>query len=369
MRVRRLLPVFVVALLCSVARIAWAQEEREPVHVEYVVSDTDCPDQARFVAELTARTSKVTVVETGERRRLHVEVVRRESPPARGPRVRGTLTLAGDGKSASREVLGQSCAEVVSALALVAALAIDPHASTKPAPELAPDPAPPPPDPPPPDPAPLPVAPTPEPAPPPAPAPVPPRDTRVVPLPAPPASRLLLSAAARGGVATSPLPNAAPEIGGFVEAAWVRPSIVSPSARLDVYGTFGQTVTSSVSGVSASIGWTGARLSVCPLRTLRGAIAIAYCGVLDAGVLTAHADGLVDAQKDSRVVIGLGGSASARWTFAQRLFLGADLGLHALLERPRFHAAGAGSTPALTLYELPSMGGSFALFVGFDLFS
>jgi hypothetical protein len=135
-------------------------------------------------------------------------------------------------------------------------------------------------------------------------------------------------------------------------------------------GAFGQTVTTATNtgSVSTSLGWTGVRLSLCPLRTVRGSVAIAYCGLVNGGLLTAHADGLLNAKSDSRVSVGLGGSAYARWSLTQRLFLGGDLGVYAPLERARFYAAGSGSTPEIRLYELPSVGVFGGLFLGFDLF-
>ena len=362
--------IFVVAVLMSLcARRASAEEEREPVRVKYAVTETGCPDEARFVLELTARTSKISVVQSGERRLLRVVIDRHAAPASRvaPARVRGTLTLGAGGKSATREVVGQSCAEVVSALALVAALAIDPHASTKPAPDLAPKA----PDPPPKAPDPPPVPPFPPPLPPPDPPPPPLPVVRVVPTPRPPLSRFALSVAARGGARTGPLPTTAPELGGLVEAAWIRPSMLSPSARVELVGTFGQSTrpASTAGAPSASLGWTGVRVSGCPLRVVRGMLTLSSCGVVDGGLLTAHADGLANAQKDSRVSVALGAGFAGRWTLAGRFFVGADVGLSAPLVRQRFYAAGTGSTPGVTLYELPSLQAFGGLFLGFDLFS
>ncbi len=157
----------------------------------------------------------------------------------------------------------------------------------------------------------------------------------------------------------------------MIEGVWVRPSLLSPAARLEVIGTFGQstkTVTSSGTA-SASLGWTGVRFSACPLRVVRGRLVLASCGVVDGGLLTAHADGLANAQKDSRVSIALGGSLSAEWAITNRFFVGGDVGVSAPLVRQRFYAAGAGSTPGVTLYELPSLGVFGGLFLGFHVFS
>jgi hypothetical protein len=348
----------VACLTLAVTSSALADQEREPTRVEYAVADARCPDEARFVLELTARTQKVAVVSSGERRLLRVEIAR-----AAGSKVRGTLTLSADGKSATREVVGQSCPEVVSALALVAALAIDPHASTKPAPDLAqpapPDPAPVPPPAPPPDPPPPPPPPASPPPPPPPPARAPPPEA--------PPSRFVLSAALRGGMRAGTLPNLAPELGGTVEGVWARRSILSPSLRLDVAGSTSQT--SNAGPASASFGWTGVRLLVCPLRVARERLSFAACAVVDGGALSAHASGLEKAQSDTRLFLGVGAGLTGRYSIGSRLFLGLDAGFSAPVRRDRFYAAGSGSTPDVTVYEVPSVGGFVGLFVGFDLFS
>jgi hypothetical protein len=98
-------------------------DERVAIRLAYDGGE-GCPPAPAFAAEVTARTARVRMVAPGEAgRELRVRV---RSGPAES---RGTLEIEGGG---SREVKGATCAEVVSALALVSALAFDPQAETGP---------------------------------------------------------------------------------------------------------------------------------------------------------------------------------------------------------------------------------------------
>lgn len=78
--------------------------------------DADCPDSAAFRARITARTP--VVFDAAANRSLTV-VVQSGTPS------RGRLRFAADGGAAVREVAGATCDEVVSALALIAAVALE----------------------------------------------------------------------------------------------------------------------------------------------------------------------------------------------------------------------------------------------------
>ncbi len=97
----------------------------QPVHVGYDAPE-DCPAADAFVAQVRARTARMRIAGEGEPGlTLRVAIVRA------GERVKGTLVVAdGSGAESRREVDGEACATVVAALALVAALRIDPMAST-----------------------------------------------------------------------------------------------------------------------------------------------------------------------------------------------------------------------------------------------
>ena len=120
-----------------------ARAEPAPLRLDYETAGGGCPGAAVFLDEIQWRTDQARVVGPAEAAlEVRARVVRR------GPVTRGRLVL-GTGKDAIvREVEGASCEEVVSALALITALALDPHASTATKRPAAPGFAPPPPPPP-----------------------------------------------------------------------------------------------------------------------------------------------------------------------------------------------------------------------------
>jgi hypothetical protein len=121
-----------------------ARAEPVPLRLHYEAPG-GCPGAALFLEEIQWRTDLARVVGPAEAALdVRARIVRR------GPVTRGHLVV-GEGKDAIvREVEGARCDEVVSALALITALAVDPHASTalkRPAPPAAMPPLPPPPAP------------------------------------------------------------------------------------------------------------------------------------------------------------------------------------------------------------------------------
>jgi hypothetical protein len=118
-----------LALLASSALVTaplWAQTG-EPIRLEYDAPAT-CPTQGAFLAEVRARTSRARLAEASERARTFRVSL---TPTKDGTTGHLEVTEADEGTS-QRVVEGASCSEVASALALVAALAIDPAASTAP---------------------------------------------------------------------------------------------------------------------------------------------------------------------------------------------------------------------------------------------
>jgi hypothetical protein len=121
------------ALLIAALLIAapiWAQ--KESVHLDYEPA-AGCPDRAAFIAEVTARTTRARFVdETRDVRTFHA-TIRTE-----GDRIVGSIVSNSGQTGSERRVSGRTCGEVVSALALITALAIDPSASTQPSPPAQP---------------------------------------------------------------------------------------------------------------------------------------------------------------------------------------------------------------------------------------
>ena len=104
------------------ALIAWSAiaDDREGVKLDYQV-DPSCAGQDAFVAEVHARSPRIRFAAEGTR-----TLVVRVEP--RGGKLAGRIELGGT----LRSVAGETCEEVISALALVTALALDPLASTAP---------------------------------------------------------------------------------------------------------------------------------------------------------------------------------------------------------------------------------------------
>ena len=125
-----------LALTCSLCSVLLllhrgARADEEQVHLSYQAG-AGCRDAAAFVAEVAARTPKARWVERSEGMRVFEIALRVEpSPPTiAARRATGDLTIHDPkGGVFHRELRGASCDEVLSAMALVTALAIDPHAS------------------------------------------------------------------------------------------------------------------------------------------------------------------------------------------------------------------------------------------------
>ena len=114
------------AAACIAALVAWSAhsdaDAGEGVRLDYQV-DPSCAGQDAFVAEVHARSPRIRFAPDATR----TLVVRVE---ARGGKLAGRIELGGT----QRVVAGATCEEVISALGLVTALALDPLASTSPNP-------------------------------------------------------------------------------------------------------------------------------------------------------------------------------------------------------------------------------------------
>jgi hypothetical protein len=119
------------ALFCGVVR-ASADDAPEAISLQYL-APANCPSEQAFVSRVEVHTRKVRWVPADEARR-HLSI----TVEVRDARTTGTLTIDGEGE---RSITARTCEEVVDALALATALAIDPdQLGTEPEPP--PDPAP-----------------------------------------------------------------------------------------------------------------------------------------------------------------------------------------------------------------------------------
>jgi hypothetical protein len=259
----------------GVARVL--PDDRIAFRVDYV-APASCPDADAFSALVRARTKRVREASVSEpAQTLRVEL--RESEGG----VLGQLTAERDGETSDvRTLRGQTCADVVSALALTAALSLDPSARLS------------------------------LPPPPPAPAPTPAPATAVS--SATPARRLSARVGATAGLARIVSPGVMPFVGatGEVEATrWRRPAV-----RLSLLGASNALAT----GRAATFSWIAVELEVCPFQLPLGErAALAPCGVVQGGVLRATGRGEPTLYTESRLWTGAGASArlpiaiSPRW--------------------------------------------------------
>jgi hypothetical protein len=197
-----------------------------------------------------------------------------------------------------REVAGKDCAEVVSALALVIALVIDPNASTEPLPAAPPAPR---------KPA-EPVRPLPQPVPAPQPSTVVWRS----------AAGLRLGAV--GGIA----PELAPELGLFVQTRLEQRSAWEPMFRLAFSGA--RSFEIEAEGGSARFTRLAGRLTFCPVRVpVRGPAALRPCLFGEAGVLTGAGVDAPQAASASVAWLAAGASVHAELVAGEWLLLGLEV--------------------------------------------
>lgn len=117
----------IIALgIASVAGSAQAQVE--PIRLTYN-APAECSSENEFLQQVTSRTARARRAVSNERARAFVvTIVFQEG------KIHGQLEITGlDGAISTREMTGDTCGEVVSALALTTALSIDPLAAVTPA--------------------------------------------------------------------------------------------------------------------------------------------------------------------------------------------------------------------------------------------
>ncbi len=228
--------------------------EREPLRVE-LRAPRDCGEVGSFLDQVLRRTRRARRAEPNEpARAFSVEILEQAG------RFEGTLRVV----TATREVVerkvdAKTCGEVVEALALVAALIVDPEALTTP---LAP-----------------PVAATP--APPPAPAtPAPPPLLQVPPERSPPPN---FGVGLGIELAYGIVPEIIPVERAWTELAWRGPGVFRPSLGLG----FGfASAGFSHNSLHADILWMTARLSACPLELIGSRrVSLRPCALFEVGAI------------------------------------------------------------------------------------
>jgi len=250
----------------------------------------------------------------------------------------GRIEIQGPaGASATRVVAGQTCRGVVSALALIAALAVDPLAAESSelaarAPEGVPTP---------PVPSVRDVGPSDE-------------DAR-----GGAARRTIVAAGVDGGGVVGLFPKPSPRVSLFAEARFERWAL-APSARLSLSAAVSSSVAAPLG--SATFRWWAVALDGCPFEVrFSRALRATPCAFFELGTLAGSGAGVTQPAVESRRWIALGGSTKVSWGFVGSFFLEAHGRLEAPLARDTFVLA----TPdRVVVHAVPALVGSFELGVG-----
>lgn len=336
-----------VAIL-TIAGAAHAQEAPEPLAVAYE-APPGCPTSDAFFREIAARTTRARAAQPNERSRvMHVVVTKS------GDQHLGRLWIEdASASSTARSVSGKTCSEVVGALALVGALAVDPRASTAPiaaapiaAAPIATEPGAAPPPPPPAD---KPAEVSPPPPAPPVPPPVaPPSPSRsgTDPLPSPPRGRVEVGVQVEAAFVAGAVPGG--RLFGDVSIG-PRDGLFAPALRLAVARSLDVARTAAIGG--ATLTWTSVGLDACPLRlALARPVGLRPCVGGSAGVLDASGTGFAGTVSRSRPWLTL--SALTRFVWEPLAWLDVELeaGVIAPLYRESFFFA-----PSVSVYEAPAL--------------
>jgi hypothetical protein len=274
----------------------------------------ECPNAEAFTALVASRTASWS--ESVVSLSVDVEIVATKSE------ARGKIVIRRNRRVTVREVQAEHCGDVVTALALIVAILIDPDADTRPIPEPSKSPS---------------------------------ADATSEPTAAPLRSStgrdLRVSAGAQLGFASGIAPQLV--LGTrWVAALDVGESSAWPSSlRLSLTRARTGTISADERGASAAFEIDTVRLDACALRLARSELRLEPCLLVEGGAL--HADGHHPAQSRSRNLPwgGVGALLRGVWTVWDALGLEAELGALFPLWRYRFNFE-----ESLPIYETPLLG-------------
>lgn len=299
-----------------------------PARLEYSAPPS-CPTEAELAASVGARTPRVRLARDGAGRAFRVDVIF-----GAGGYVGRLSSVDASGVRAERDVTGESCAEVVDALALVLALAVDPMASAspRPAPAETPSPA--------------------------ASAP-----TRDAPTPAAPSPSRTSPFSIAAGIGVGAVHGVGPDpllsVGGFVEGGLRGATAWQPTVRLGAERAASGTFDVPASG-SASFTWTVATLDLCPVRFSTAALGFSPCLRSDLGALAGTGSNIASPRADARAWADVGLIGRGEWSPMPPVFLDVEAGGLVALTRPRFHF----DVPDVTVHQPSAFGAIVAVHAG-----
>lgn len=299
----------VLASLFTVS-IARAAPSAESVHVAYD-APPGCPTGEQFVAEVQARTARAAVTLDPDAAPLRIAVSIAVAEGAEGASS-GRLQIRAEEGETVRTVAGDTCGEVVSALVLVAALAIDPNATTTASPPAAPESPPPPP--------PL----REESAP-------PPRDAVRAPEESHESARTRRGSvgagvATVGGIAPVVLVGASAAVGVALRLGPLSPVLRAGFAEASGGAT-------GTPGPTASFTWSSATLDGCPHRFELSGVSLEPCVRFEAGAVNAAGSNVVPAREVTRAWLAAGAVGRAEWAVGGPVFVELEAGARVPLVR------------------------------------
>jgi hypothetical protein len=375
MSTRRLTTTIALVVLMAAFPFRAARAQVEAIRLTYDAY-AGCPSEAQFVGDVTARTDRARRVGADEPARAFDVRVRAEDGESRG--VLQITSL--DGTVSLRDVTGETCAAVVSALALMTALAIDPRAATAidppattgatPQIRSAPDASN------------VPIEP---------PARGPSRGgtpsggstPRAASAPPPGASdatesetesdsdeptsptsrRMRWAVGVDGQTLAGFVPNWGLGGGVFADLASEGSGVFAPSLRASAFAV--ATNAPFTAGVGSLITWLYARIEACPIRLpLADSLAIRVCAALDAGILRSEGIRLANANTETRPWFAPGALGRAQWALPGDLWVELEGGLSVPLMRYVFNYQD-GPSNVVDVSKIRAAGAALDLGVGY----
>ena len=311
---------FAFALLASATRAR--ADDAIALRLRYAAPQT-CPNAGAFLAQVIARTPLARPARHDEPATA-LSVVVTQVPGGSA----GTLELVGpDATTSVRRVSAADCEQLVSALALMTALAIDPNASTAPAPPATRSPA------------------------------APPARTKPASDLGPSRARWIFEVGllleALGGVAPDPVLLARP----FVELARQGGSAWSYGLRLS--GARAHADVRNSEGAGDLTLWA-ARIEPCPiLVSFARGFGLAACLPLEVGRLEAVGSGVTPTRRIARPWLSMGSTGRVQWQVVDMLVLEAAGELFFPIVRDRFFVGSSA-----TLHRAPAVAGGGSVGIG-----
>lgn len=306
--------------LCLLVAPSWAQQlgSAMPATKAFRVvfrSTAACRDAGEFVWQLRRRTTRLRPA-VGDEPSLVFAVQLAATPGG----VRGQLWIRDpDGTTTLRDVPGGNCHEVLSAMALIGALTVDPLADSGP---LAPPP--------------------------------PPSEPSRAPPSRKAESHITFAVGQRLTVHTAIAPGLTVGQSALAELGYETTGPIDPTLRLA--GHFAQKAVDGVYG-DAQFEWAAVRLSICPLRLPdTGPVGVRPCGSLDAGRLGATGYNTAEQQSAGVLFMAAGLELSFDAKLVGPLSVGAEAGLHLPFAHDTFFFRSGDLQPDEDIHTISSVG-------------